>query len=115
MPLLLLTRTLSAIVNKVVYMPSWYQRTLPCQTGLGRAATYLEDARTSKDRERAKKYCDKAKESLERIKISAATSSMDLDQVISKYREHGTILDKWDFRVEAQLSCSKANELGYGN
>ena len=94
-------------------MPKWYQRTLPCQTGLSRATTHLENARNSKDGERAKKYCDKAKESLERIKTISTTSPLDLDQVIAKYRELGAVLEKWQYGDEAQLSYSKANELRY--
>ena len=93
-------------------MRPWYLRTLPCQTALSRATTYLEDARNSKDGPRAKKYCDKAKESLERIKTSS-TSPSDLDQVIAKYCELGAVLEKWSFRVDAQLSYSRANELRY--
>ena len=91
----------------------WYLRWLPCQTGLNRATTYLENARHSKDQERAKKYCDKAKESLERIQIIKTNSPSDLDQIISKYREHGAVLDKWQLRDEAKISYSKANELRY--
>ena len=89
----------------------WYLRSLPCQTGLSRATTHLENARNSKDQERAKKYCDQARESLERIKIIKTASPSDLDQIISKYREHGTVLDRWQFGDEAKYSYSKANEL----
>ena len=49
---------------------------------------------------------------MERIKTSAARS-LDLDQVIAKYRELGSVLEKWDFVVESWLSYSKANELRY--
>jgi hypothetical protein len=92
-------------------MPPWYLRKLPYQTGLSRATSYLEDARNSKDRERAKQFCGRAKESLERIKISPTTSPLDLDQVIAKYRELGAVLEKWQYRDDARLSYSKASEL----
>jgi hypothetical protein len=93
-------------------MPPWYYRSLPCQTGLSRATTHLENARNTKDQTRAKNFCDKAKESLERIKVSHA-GPLDLDQIIAKYREHGAVLEKWQYGVEAWLSYSKANELRY--
>ncbi|KAG0028444.1 hypothetical protein BGZ83_005061, partial [Gryganskiella cystojenkinii] len=89
---------------------TWYLRDLPPQTALVLTTNHLKDARNSKDKGRAKKYCDKAKESLARIKIKT-TSSLDLDQVINKYRELGAILEKWQYGDKARLSYSKANEL----
>ncbi|KAG0043664.1 hypothetical protein BGZ83_011144, partial [Gryganskiella cystojenkinii] len=91
-------------------MLPWYLRTLPCQTGLNRATAFLADAHNSKDPNRAKKFCDKAKESLERITIPA-TSPLDLDQVIVKYCELGAALEKWGFKDDARVSYSTANEL----
>ncbi|KAG0042929.1 hypothetical protein BGZ83_012019, partial [Gryganskiella cystojenkinii] len=88
----------------------WYSRNLPPQTALVRATTYLENARNSKDRHRAKKYCDQAKDSLERIEIKA-TSPLDLNQLIAKYRELGAVFEKWEYGDKARLSHSKANEL----
>jgi hypothetical protein len=92
---------------------TWYLRGLPVQTALVRATNHLNDARSSKDRDRAKKYCDKAKETLARIKITSTTSPLDLDQVIAKYREVGAILEKWQYEDKAKLNYSKANELRY--
>ena len=89
----------------------WYSRDLPPQTALVRAATRLENAHNSKDKQRAKKYCDRAKDSLERIKIKTTTSPLVLDQVIVKYREIGAVLEKWGYGDKARLSYSKANEL----
>ena len=89
----------------------WYSRDLPPQTALVRAATRLENARNSKDRHWAKKYCDQAKDSLERITIKSTTSPLDLDQVIVKYRGLGAVLEKWGYGDKARLSYSKANEL----
>lgn len=89
----------------------WYLRSLPCQTGLNRATAHLEKARNSKDQYQAKKFCDKAKESLERIKVSATTSPMNLEQIIVKYRQHGAVLEKWKYGDDARLSYSKATEL----
>ncbi|KAG0044575.1 hypothetical protein BGZ83_010190 [Gryganskiella cystojenkinii] len=89
---------------------TWYLRDLPPQTALVLATNHLKDARNSKDKDRAKKYCDKAKESLARIKIKT-TCSLDLDQVIDKYRELGAILEKWQYGDKARLIYSKANEL----
>ena len=91
----------------------WYSRDLPPQTALVRATTHLKDARNSKDRDRAKKYCDKAKESLERIKIKSTTSPLDLDQVIAKYRELGASLGEvgvWR-QGPAQLQQSERTEV----
>jgi hypothetical protein len=69
-----------------------YLGDLPAQTALVRASSHLEMARNSKDRYRAKKYCDETKELLMRIDVKA-TSPSDLGQVIYKYRELGAILE----------------------
>lgn len=95
-----------------------YALCFPRQTDLSRATTHLENAHNSKDQKRAKKHCDKAEKLLERIKIKTTSpgltdSPSDLDQIVAKYREHGTILDKWGFKDEAQLSHSEASELRY--
>ena len=89
----------------------WYSRDLPPQTALVRASTHIENARNSKDKQRAKKYCDQAKDSLERIKIETTTSPLDLNQVICKYRELGAVLEKWEYVDKAKVNYSKANEL----
>jgi hypothetical protein len=93
-------------------MVFWHFRYLPLQTGLSRATTYLEKASNSKDQTRAKKFCDKAKKSLERIKVPVS-SPLDLDLIIIKYREHGAVLEKWNYGVEAWVSYNQANELRY--
>ncbi|KAG0036044.1 hypothetical protein BGZ83_003912, partial [Gryganskiella cystojenkinii] len=89
---------------------SWYIRYLPPQTALVLVTNHLNGARNSKDKNRAKKYCDKAKESLARIKIKT-TSSLDPDQLIDKYRELAAILEKLQHEDEARLIYSKASEL----
>jgi len=89
----------------------WYSRDLPPQTALVRVTTHLENARNSKDKQRAKKYCDKAKGSLERINLKSTLSPLDLDQVVIKYRELGAVLEKWGYGDKARVSYSKANEL----
>ncbi|KAF9920601.1 hypothetical protein FBU30_009552 [Linnemannia zychae] len=92
----------------------WYKRHLPCDTGIARATTHLENAlktrNTSKDRPKALKLCDKAQESLERINTSIV-SPLDLDRIIAKYRELGAALEKLEFPVKAKLSYDKASEL----
>jgi len=92
-------------------MPPWYKRTLSSEEALGRANTHLENARNSKDRQRAHKLCDKAKEALERMDISK--SIKERDRIIVAYREHGKMLEKLGLGDGAQLSYNKADELMY--
>ncbi|KAG0042174.1 hypothetical protein BGZ83_000822, partial [Gryganskiella cystojenkinii] len=95
-------------------MLRWLKRDLPCETGLVRATKYLENAcktkNTSKDRPKTLQYCDKAQESLERIKISIVSPS-DLDRIIAKYYELAATLAKLEFPVKAHNIHTKANEL----
>jgi len=92
-------------------MVPWYKRTLSSEEALGRANTHLENAKETKDRRRAKKLCDNAKEALERMDISK--SIKDHDQIIAAFRHHGELLEKLGLPDEAQLSYSKADELRY--
>lgn len=110
LPVLILS--LSLLISRVETqrtMPPWYKRTLPSQEALERATAQLEKARNSQDRRRAQKYCDDAKEALERLDFSKITT--DLDQVIAVYREHARMLEKVGLPDEAQLSYSKVEEL----
>ncbi|KAF9945851.1 hypothetical protein BGZ72_000918 [Mortierella alpina] len=90
-------------------MSPWYKRTLSSEEALGRANTHLEDAMKTKDRRRAQKLCDDAKEVLERMDISK--SIKDHDQIIATFRRHGNLLEKLGLSDEAQLSYSKADDL----
>ncbi|OAQ22941.1 hypothetical protein K457DRAFT_25537, partial [Linnemannia elongata AG-77] len=90
-------------------MAPWYKRTLSPEEALGRANTHLENAKETKDRRRAQKLCDNAKEALERMDISK--SIKDHDQIIAAFRQHGDLLEKLGLPDEAQLSYSKADEL----
>ena len=92
-------------------MPPWYKRTLSSGEALTRANTYLENARNSKDRRRAQKLCDQAKETLERVDISKSVK--DRGQIVAVYREHGKILEKLGLGDEAQHSYNKAEGLMY--
>ncbi|KAG0249253.1 hypothetical protein BG011_009463, partial [Mortierella polycephala] len=76
---------------------------------LSRANTHLENARNTKDRRQAQKFCDDAKKALERIDI--IKSIKDRDQIEAAYREHGKLLERLGLRDEAQTSYSKADEL----
>ncbi|KAF9272232.1 hypothetical protein BGZ68_002587, partial [Mortierella alpina] len=90
-------------------MSPWYKRTLSSEEALGRANTHLENAQETKDRRRALKLCDDAKEALERMDISK--NIKDHDQIIAAFRQHGNLLEKLSLPDEAQLSYSKADEL----
>ena len=74
-------------------------------------SSHLENARNTKDRRRAQKLCDEAKEALERMDITK--SSKDRDRIMVAYREHGKMLEKFGLGDEAQLSYNKADELSY--
>ena len=74
-------------------------------------SSHLENARNTKDRRRAQKLCDEAKEALERMDITK--SSKDRDRIMVAYREHGKMLEKLGLADEAQLSYNKADELRY--
>jgi len=89
--------------------PPWYKRTLSSEEALTRANTHLENARNAKDRRKAQKLCDEAKEALERMDISK--SSKDRDKIAAAYREHGKLLEKQGLGLDAQLSYNKADEL----
>ncbi|OAQ25253.1 hypothetical protein K457DRAFT_23344, partial [Linnemannia elongata AG-77] len=90
-------------------MAPWYKRTLSSEEALARANTHLENAKETKDRRRAQKLCDNAKEALERMDISK--SIKDHDQIIAAFRQHGELLEKLGLPDEAQLSYSKADQL----
>ncbi|OAQ23208.1 hypothetical protein K457DRAFT_1868390 [Linnemannia elongata AG-77] len=90
-------------------MAPWYKRTLSSEEALSRANTHLENAKETKDRRRAQKLCDNAKEALERMDISK--SIKDHDHIIAAFRHHGELLEKLGLPDEAQLSYSKADKL----
>ncbi|CAO3568622.1 unnamed protein product [Mortierella alpina] len=90
-------------------MSPWYKRPLSSEVALGRANTHLENAKKTKDRRRAQKLCDDAKEALERVDISK--SIKDHAHIVTAFRQHGNLLEKLGLPDEAQLSYRKADGL----
>ena len=87
-----------------------FSRKLSAPKALQLATTYLDQARNTQDQNHAVKSCAKARESLDKVKTEAISIS-DLLQIISKYREHGAILERLGLPSEAQESYRKADEL----
>ncbi|KAG0311317.1 hypothetical protein BGZ99_010266, partial [Dissophora globulifera] len=76
------------------------------------AKASLENARSAQGRDRALKYCKKAKTALRRIDISAVTTDQSaLEQIIVAFREHGRVLVALNESKKAQKSFNKAKEL----